>query len=112
MSLLLDTHVVLWWLEDDPSLSPAALEAIGDPDQTVYLSSVVVWEIRIKEAIGKLDLPPTFREVLDDQPFVELPVSVEHAHGVSLLPPIHRDPFDRMLVAQAVFRELAQARLR
>ncbi len=101
MNLLLDTHVVLWWLADDPSLDDAARRAISDPENTVFLSAVVVWEIRIKQMIGKLDLPPEFADVLADQDFVELPVTVAHAHAVADLPPIHRDPFDRMLVAQA-----------
>ena len=61
----------------------------------------MIWEIRIKEAIGKLELPAEFRSVLDEQPFLHLPVTVEHAHAVAELPPIHRDPFDRMLAAQA-----------
>lgn len=101
MNLLLDTHALLWWLVDEPSLSSRAREAIADPDNTVFLSAVVVWEIRIKEAIGKLELPAEFREVLADQAFVELPVTIEHAHALAGLPSIHRDPFDRMLVAQA-----------
>lgn len=101
MNLLLDTHVVLWWLADDPTLDDAARHAISDPDNTVFLSAVVVWEIRIKQMIGKLDLPPEFADVLADQDFVELPVTVAHALAVGELPPIHRDPFDRMLVAQA-----------
>ena len=101
MNLLLDTHVVLWWLADDPSLDDAVRRAISDPENTVFLSAVVVWEMRIKQMIGKLDLPPEFAEVLADQDFVELPVTVAHAHAVADLPPIHRDPFDRLLVAQA-----------
>lgn len=101
MNLLLDTHVLLWWLGDDPSLSSSARKVIADPDNTVFLSAVVVWEIRIKEALEKLRLPTGFSETLADQPFVELPIRVEHAHAVGELPEIHRDPFDRMLVAQA-----------
>ena len=106
MNLLLDTHALLWWLGDPASLSSRAREAIADPENTVFLSAVVVWEIRIKEAIGRLELPEEFREVLDEQPFVVLPVTVEHAHAVGRLPAIHRDPFDRMLVAQALCERL------
>ena len=102
MNLLLDTHALLWWLGDPASLSARAREAIVNPENTVFLSAVVVWEIRIKEAIGKLELPEEFGEVLDQQPFVALPVTVEHAHAVGRLPAIHSDPFDRMLVAQAL----------
>jgi len=102
VNLLLDTHVVLWWLDDDPALGARAREAIADPDNTVYLSVVVVWEIRIKQALGKLDVPEDFASVLADQPFVDLPVTVHHAHAIARLPAVHRDPFDRMLVAQAM----------
>ena len=106
MNLLLDTHVLLWWLGDPTALSVRAREAIADPENTVFLSAVVVWEMRIKEAIGKLELPEEFGEVLDQQPFVALPVTVEHAHAVGRLPAIHSDPFDRMLVAQALCERL------
>ena len=101
MNLLLDTHVLLWWLADDPTLAAGAREAIADADNTVYLSAVVVWEVRIKQALGKLLVPDDFEPVLAAQPFVDLPVSVHHAHAVGHLPMHHRDPFDRMLVAQA-----------
>ena len=102
MNLLLDTHVVLWWLGDDPTLSDAARSAIADPENTVFLSAVVVWEIRIKQGIGKLDLPEDFGEVLAQQCFPELSITVQHADAIAVLPAIHRDPFDRLLVAQAI----------
>jgi PIN domain nuclease of toxin-antitoxin system len=73
----------------------------------VFLSAVVIWEIRIKHALGKLDLPADFREVLGAEAFLELPVTVGHAHAVANLAPHHRDPFDRMLVAQAVVEGLS-----
>jgi len=101
VNLLLDTHALLWWLDDNPTLSEGARAAISDPDNTVFLSTVVIWEIRIKQGIGKLELPDDFREALDGEGFTELPVTTEHAHGLAELPSVHRDPFDRMLVAQA-----------
>lgn len=101
MNLLLDTHTLLWWLDADPGLSTAAQASIAEPENTVFVSAAVVWEIRIKEAIGKLKLPPSFAQVLKDQPFVDLPVTIDHAHALTGLPMIHRDPFDRLLVAQA-----------
>ena len=107
MNLLLDTHALLWWLADDPQLSRKARSAIADPDNTVFISAVVVWEIRIKQAVGKLEIPSDFAEVLAGQPFSELPVSVEHANALAGLPGLHRDPFDRMLVAQATVERLA-----
>ena len=106
MNLLLDTHTVLWWLSDDPALSETARAAIADPENTVFLSAVVVWEIRIKQSIGKLDLPDDFGEVLDAQRFAELAVTVDHAHTIAELPAAHRDPFDRMLVAQAMVEHM------
>jgi len=106
VNLLLDTHAALWWLSDDPTLSASARAMIADPENTVFLSAVVVWEIRIKQGIGKLDLPDDFGEVLDSQRFPELPVTVDHAHAIADLPSIHRDPFDRMLVAQAIVERM------
>lgn len=106
MNLLLDTHALLWWLSDDEMLSPEARVAISNPENTVFLSAVVVWEIRIKQRIGKLELPDEFSEVLERQPFTELPITIDHANALTWLPMIHRDPFDRLLVAQAMVEEL------
>ena len=106
MNLLLDTHVLLWWLDDNETLSEKAKAAIADGRNTAYVSAAVVWEIRIKQALGKLKIPPSFRKVLDNQPFEVLDITVEHAHAVEGLPPHHRDPFDRMLAAQAKVEKL------
>jgi PIN domain nuclease of toxin-antitoxin system len=70
------------------------------------VSAVVIWEIRIKQGLGKLRLPPDFRQVLERQPFENLPITAEHAHRLAELPSHHRDPFDRMLVAQAMSERL------
>ena len=101
MNLLLDTHVLLWWLNDQPVLSKKSRAAIAEGKNLVFVSAVVVWEIRIKEALGKLEIPRNFRSVLESQPFEMLDMTVEHAHAVKDLPVHHRDPFDRMLIAQA-----------
>ena len=106
MNLLLDTHALLWWLDDNPTLSAEARDAIADGRNLVFVSAVAIWEIRIKQALGKLQLPANFREVLDTQAFDELPLTVDHAHRLAELPPLHRDPFDRMLVAQAIAERL------
>lgn len=106
MNLLLDTHALLWWLADDPSLARRARQAIANGGNTVFLSAVVVWEIRIKQSLGKLEVPDRLREVLDRERFLHLPVTVEHAHAIAALPSIHRDPFDRLLVAQARLERL------
>lgn len=100
--LLLDTHVVLWWLGEPSKLGADALSAIADPRQRTFLSAVVVWEIRVKASLGKLSLPDEFRQVLSAERFEELPIRAAHAHRLADLPRHHRDPFDRMLVAQAL----------
>jgi PIN domain nuclease of toxin-antitoxin system len=102
MTLLLDTHAFLWWLDDPSLLSPAAREAIGDGRNTVYVSAAVVWEIVIKKALGKLDAPDDLGGAMAANRFLPLPVTVPHALAVASLPNVHRDPFDRLLVAQAV----------
>lgn len=101
MNLLLDTQPLLWWLDDSPELSPRARSLITDGRNPVFVSAATVWEIRIKEALGKLEIPPDLRQALDQQPFEPLPITETHAHGIADLPMHHRDPFDRMLVAQA-----------
>jgi PIN domain nuclease of toxin-antitoxin system len=99
VSLLLDTHVVLWWLADDPSLSDE-IKARLDHEPDVYVSAVTVWEVAIKQAIGKLE-PADLAEQILGSGFRELPIGSGHAMAAGRLPLIHRDPFDRMLVAQA-----------
>jgi len=106
MNLLLDTHVLLWWLDDHPTLSIKARTAIADGRNVVFVSAVVIWEIKIKQALRKLQIPPDFRTILDNQPFNPLPITAAHAHGIGDLPVHHRDPFDRMLVAQAKMEDL------
>jgi len=106
MNLLLDTHVLLWWLDANPTLSEKATSMIADGNNLVFVSAVVIWEIRIKQSLGKLEIPSNFRKVLDEQSFEMLPITAEHAHAVGDLPSYHRDPFDRMLVAQATVERL------
>jgi PIN domain nuclease of toxin-antitoxin system len=106
MNLLLDTCVLLWWLGADPTLSPKANSAIAEGNNLVLISAAVIWEIRIKQSLGKLEIPSNFRQVLDRQPFEMLSINAEHAHAVGVLPPLHRDPFDRMLIAQAKVERL------
>jgi len=101
MNLLLDTHVLLWWLDDNPGLSLRARTVIADGNNLVFVSAAVIWEIQIKHALGKLKIPKNFRNVLDQQGFELLDITVEHAYAVGKLPLYHRDPFDRILVAQA-----------
>ena len=100
MRLLLDTHALLWWLDADPRLDPAAVSAIGDAD-TVMVSAASAWEIAIKQALGKLTGPDDLAGELVTNGFTPLPITVAHASTAGALPPHHPDPFDRMLVAQA-----------
>ncbi len=102
MNLLLDTHVLLWWLDDSPALSEAARSAIADANNLIIVSAVVIWEIRIKQALGKLDISADFYEVIQNQGFEIIPITPDHAYAVGDLPMHHRDPFDRMLIAQAI----------
>ena len=107
MNLLLDTHVLLWWLDDNPALPRAGRKAIANPDNLIILSSVVIWEIRIKQALGKLEITPDFFQVLKNQGFEFLSITSEHAYAVGDLPMHHRDPFDRMIIAQAKLEGLS-----
>lgn len=100
MRLLLDTHVLLWWLADHPALSVVAEAAIErEPD--VYVSAISAWEIAIKRALGKLEAPSDLAAAVEDSDFRQLAVGFEHAAVAGALPRHHDDPFDRMLVAQA-----------
>lgn len=100
MSLLLDTHVVLWWLADDPTLSDDVKSRL-DVEPDVYVSSATMWEIAIKQEIGKISQPADLQDVIRNSGFYELRISFEHVITAGRLPLLHRDPFDRMLVAQA-----------
>jgi PIN domain nuclease of toxin-antitoxin system len=101
MTLLLDTHAFLWWLDNPRLLSKAARKAISEGKNTVYVSAAVVWEIAIKKSLGKLDAPDDLEGALVANRFLPLPVTIPHALAVLTLPDYHRDPFDRLLIAQA-----------
>ena len=106
MRLLLDTHVFLWWGANDPELGEEAREAIASVDSFVAVSAVVAWEVGVKRAQKKLDAPLDLRDQLERHRFEELPITIEHAARAAALPYHHRDPFDRMVVAQAQFEGL------
>ena len=107
MNLLLDTCVLLWWL-DDPNtlLSKQALTAIRNPDNKIIVSVVSAWEIAIKKTLGKLESPDNLKEVIADAKFELMQIDYEHAWQVKDLPSHHRDPFDRLLVSQATVENL------
>jgi PIN domain nuclease of toxin-antitoxin system len=105
--LLLDTHVLLWWLSDDRKLAQPAREIIANPDNDVLVSSASAWEISIKAALGRLEIElDSLETAIERNGFRPLPIGVRHALAVGRLPNVHRDPFDRMLVAQAKVEEL------
>lgn len=111
MQGLLDTHTLLWWLTDDPALSNIARLLIADPGNLVLVSAVSAWEIAIKVRLGKLptaaDLVTDFTGHIQREGFHLLPISAEHAIRAGLLPGSHKDPFDRMLIAQAQEENIA-----
>ena len=102
MRLLLDTHVLLWWLGDQERLSERAAKAIAEGRSDVIVSAATLWELSIKQSTGKLFIQGELREHLRMQAFVELSIHSNHAYAVRDLPLHHRDPFDRLLVAQAL----------
>jgi PIN domain nuclease of toxin-antitoxin system len=104
--LLLDTHTWLWWVGDPALLTAEATDAIASPHSDVLVSAASAWEISIKRRLGKLDQDGPLETAIDDDGFTPLPISVAHAVVAGGLPPHHRDPFDRMLVAQAQVEDL------
>jgi PIN domain nuclease of toxin-antitoxin system len=104
--MLVDTHALLWWLDDAPTLSPAAREAIADPGNEPLVSTASVWEIAIKRSLGKLEAPDDLLAHIGDAGFAWLAVGAEHAWAIRELPPHHRDPFDRLLVTQALVERI------
>jgi len=111
LRLLLDTRALLWWLLDAPQLSPDARRFIADRDSEVFVSAASAWEVATKFRLGKLPeaerLAVDFEQIVADQGFVELPVLVGHALQAGSLRGAHKDPFDRMLIGQAIMERLA-----
>ena len=105
MKLLLDTHAALFWLGDDDRLGPESAGLLGDASNDVLLSAAVVWEVAIKRSLGTLKAPGGFASTLIGAGANALPVTIAHAEAVELLAWHHRDPFDRMLVAQAAIEQ-------
>ena len=103
MRLLVDTHLLLWWLSGNTRLPRRAREALSDAQNEVFFSAASVWEIAIKSGLRKVEVDPAeMLEALGSGGFVELPVTGRHAAAVMRLPVHHRDPFDRLLVAQSL----------
>ncbi|MFV1957915.1 MAG: type II toxin-antitoxin system VapC family toxin [Planctomycetota bacterium] len=103
---LLDTHVLLWWLAEPERLAAPARDIIEDPQIPVLVSAAAVWEMAVKKAIGRLDMPSNLPEVLAGERIEILDVGIHHALAVADLPMHHRDPFDRLQVVQARIENL------
>lgn len=99
--MLLDTHAFLCWLSEDTSLGDKVRELVADPRNQVYVSAATTWEIAIKKAKGLLKSPPDLDRIVEDEGFDKLAISLFHGEQAGALPDIHRDAFDRMLIAQA-----------
>jgi PIN domain nuclease of toxin-antitoxin system len=106
VNLLLDTHAFLWWLDDNDKLGPTARAQIEDPNNVVFVSAATAWEIAVKRATGKLEAPGDIAEWIIGSGFDDLPIEVDHAVASAELPSHHKDPFDRLLIAQARSEEL------
>src|SRR5438045_8630866 len=104
MNVLLDTHALIWWFGDATRLSKRANSVIADSNNTILISAAVAWEMAIKASLGKLNALSLVMDLpnrIDQEGFVELPINLEQATRAGLLPMHHRDPFDRLLIAQA-----------
>jgi len=99
--LLWDSHTFLWWLKNDPRLGPKARDVIGDERNTVFVSAASGWEIAIQKTLGKLEAPDSLDAIVEEEGFSHLPITFFHGEQAGTLPLHHRDPFDRMLIAQA-----------
>jgi PIN domain nuclease of toxin-antitoxin system len=107
VKLILDTHAALWWLADDARIGDGVIRSLTDDTNQVLISAVVVWEVAIKRSLGKLEAPKDLAPTLLDAGAQPLPVTIDHAAAVEGLPWHHRDPFDRLLIAQALTEDAA-----
>ena len=104
MNILLDTHALIWWFEGSPALSKRASSIMANPNNVILISAVLGWELAIKVNVGKFHTPSLVQDldgIVRREGFAELPISLDHAVRAGLLPMHHKDPFDRLLVAQA-----------
>lgn len=106
MDLLLDTHAFIWWDSDNPSLGRGAAAAIADPGNRIFVSAASVWEIAVKARLGRLVFAGSPSAAIGSNGFTSLPILPEQAEAAADLPDVHQDPFDRILIAQALARRL------
>lgn len=107
MKYLLDTHTLLWWLSDDIKLSAYAKSIIANPNNIVFVSSASTWEITIKKSLGKLKSPDNLEQAIGECGFLHLSITIKHSIEVANLPKLHEDPFDRIIIAQAISENLS-----
>lgn len=103
---LLDTHIILWWLYEDPRLSEEQKNIIQNPRNEIFVSSASVWEIEIKRNLGKLIVDDAYLQAIEDDGFQFLKIEPYHPLTLKELPDIHNDPFDRMLISQAIHEKM------
>lgn len=101
MNYLLDTHIIIWWLTDPKRIAAKASKIISDKENSIFISTASLWEMAIKKSLGRLTLPRNIVEILQTEGFQIIPIGHEEALGISDLPFVHQDPFDRILVMQA-----------
>lgn len=106
MQLLLDTNIVIFWLNADKRVSQDLIDIISNSKHSCYISAASIWEIEIKASLGKLKIPDHYTDEISKQSFVELPISFIHAENVKALPDYHKDPFDRLIISQAIIERL------
>ncbi|MGI0480302.1 type II toxin-antitoxin system VapC family toxin [Geminocystis sp. CENA526] len=106
MKYLLDTHILLWWLGDEQKLSPQIRTIISNPENVIFVSTATIWEMSIKQSLGKLSVPNNLLEKLKDNNFTILHITAEHGLKIKDLPLYHKDPFDRMLIVQSIIEDL------
>ncbi|MEX1046211.1 MAG: type II toxin-antitoxin system VapC family toxin [Actinomycetota bacterium] len=110
MRVLLDTHAFIWWIGDDAKLSPDARQLVSDGSNEVFFSAVSAWEILLKKGLERVEIPEPLEPFITSQvlanAFQVLPINLRHVFALSALPDVHQDPFDRMLVSQAVADDL------
>ena len=98
---LIDTHILIWWLEGSEKLSTKVRDVLKNGENTIYFSSGAIWEMVIKQSLGRLDMPDNIEDVLRSESIDVLPITAPHALAVADRPHHHRDPFDRIQIAQA-----------
>jgi PIN domain nuclease of toxin-antitoxin system len=106
MKILLDTHILIWWLSKASRLSQAEIDLITDSDNFIFVSAATAWEIAVKKMIGKLEAPDDLPAALAVNNFLELPITIEHSQKLYKLALHHNDPFDRIMIAQAISEDL------